>query len=138
MAKSPNVPTSRPFHRLPSASEIHDAGQEFVLRHVVVHLGTWPPAGEDLSRFSLLPPEADAIVILHGYPPDRATGDAWNYLRAPVRMVLVVDGPPASSDEFNELNAMRHLERLVVRTDSPSRSGFERLQRPLSFVRSVD
>jgi hypothetical protein len=37
-----------------------------------------------------------------------------------------------------DLNAMRGLERVVADVDPPSRAGFERLQRPLSFRRLVD
>jgi hypothetical protein len=33
----------------------------------------------------------------------------------------------------HDLNAMRGLERLVVDTDDPSMSGFEHLQRPVTF-----
>jgi hypothetical protein len=37
-----------------------------------------------------------------------------------------------------DLNGMRVLERVVADVDPPSRAGFERLQRPLSFRRIVE
>ena len=37
-----------------------------------------------------------------------------------------------------DLNAMRSLERVIAEMELPSRSGFERLQRPLSFLRRYD
>ncbi|MBI1799226.1 MAG: hypothetical protein HYR73_06025 [Candidatus Eisenbacteria bacterium] len=132
------IGTTVEFHRLPRPTEVQDANEQFLLRHVVVALAAWPRSDEDLSVFAALPPEADAIVIVPGYPPDRASLDAWEYSRGRIRMVLVVDGPPLSAGVFDDLNRMRHLERVVARMDHPSRAGFERLQRPLSFVKSVD
>ncbi len=126
--------TTIEFHHLPTPVEIQDAKELFVLRHVVVTLPAWPASDADLSRFSFLPPEADAIVILPGYPPDRTALDAWNYTSGNIRMVVVVDGPPESGSVLDELNLQRHLERVVARMSRPSRAGFERLQRPLSFV----
>jgi hypothetical protein len=35
------------------------------------------------------------------------------------------------------LNELRALERVIAEMDQPSRSGFERLQRPLSFRKIV-
>jgi hypothetical protein len=82
---------------------------------------------------AVLPEGADLIVILPGYPPSHAAAEAWNYLRVPLRIVLLVNGPPANRAGIDELNRMRGLERLVADMEYPSRSGFERLQRPLSF-----
>jgi hypothetical protein len=45
----------------------------------------------------------------------------------------VVDGPPADRGMIMEMNAMRGLVRVIADMPHPSRSGFERLQRPLSF-----
>ena len=75
----------------------------------------------------------DVIVVLPGYPPNRAAAQAWNYVGARLRIVAVVPGAPASSTIIGDLNTMRGLERVIAQMDEPSRSGFERLQRPLSF-----
>jgi len=130
--------TTVEFHHLPSPVELSDAVDQFALRHIVVVLPGWPQLSADLSRFSALPPEADAIVILPDYPPDRTALDAWNYARGRVRLIVVVDGPPRSPAQLDDLNTLRSLERVVARMPHPSRSGFERLQRPLSFVTAVD
>ena len=130
--------TTVEFHRLPGATELQDAAEQFAIRHVVVTLPAWPQSGIEMPRFGLLPPEADAIVILPGYPPDRAAIAAWNYVAGPIRLVMIVDGPPVSSVTLDDLNTMRHLERVVARMERPSRAGFERLQRPLSFMRTVN
>ena len=47
--------------------------------------------------------------------------------------MVVVPGPPPSIDAVTSLNQMRGLERVIAQMDQPSRVGFERLQRPLSF-----
>jgi hypothetical protein len=130
--------TSVEFHHLPEASELQDAGEQLALRHVVVALNAWPQGNLELPRFTFLPPEADAIVILPGYPPERASLDAWKGIAGRVRLVLVVDGPPADPGTLDDLNLMRNLERVVARMERPSRAGFERLQRPLSFVKLVE
>jgi hypothetical protein len=126
------------FHHLPSAAELSDAAGLFAIRHVVVMLPNWPQVSADLSRFGALPPEADVIVIVPGYAPDRTALDAWNYSRGRLRLIVVVDGPPMSPLQLDDLNTLRPLERVVARMDQPSRAGFERLQRPLSFVTTVD
>ena len=72
-------------------------------------------------------------MVLSGYPPTREAADAWNLLNVRTRLILVVDGPPTSSNAISDLNAMRALERVIVDTDEPTRSGFERIQRPISF-----
>jgi hypothetical protein len=130
--------TTVEFHRLPGPDELQDAAEQFAVRHVVVTLPAWPQNNDELPRFGSLPPEADAIVILPGYPPDRAAIAAWNYVAGPIRLVMLVDGPPESSVLLDDLNTMRHLERVIARMEHPSRAGFERLQRPLSFVHVVD
>lgn len=127
--------TSVVFDRMPSPREIRDLAYLTAVQHVVVSLPEWPGSYEQLLPLgqSLLPEGADLVVILPGYPPTRAAAEAWNYLRLPVRIVLVVDGPPAHRAGIDELNRMRGLERVVADMDEPSRTGFERLQRPLSF-----
>jgi hypothetical protein len=130
--------TTVEFHHLPGVDELQDAAEQFAIRHVVVVLPSWPQINADLSRFSVLPPEADAILVLPGYPPDRSALDAWNYARGHVRLIVVVDGPPMSPSQLDDLNTLRALERVVSRMPHASRSGFEHLQRPLSFVMTVD
>lgn len=130
--------TTVEFHHLPSVTELQDAAGLFALKHVVVMLPAWPQVNADLSRFSALPPEADAIVIVSGYAPDRSSIDAWNYARGHVRLVVVTDGPPLDPIQLDDLNKLRVLERVVARMPNPSRSGFEHLQRPLSFVTAAD
>lgn len=136
--------TTVQFARVPTASEIHDlaqlARQSFtpMLAHVVLALPAWPRDYEPLAVLNQLPDRTDVIVVLPGYPPSREAAEAWNYLNARLRLVLVVAGPPPSPGVVQDLNAMRHLERVIARMDEPSRAGFERLQRPLSFRKVVE
>ncbi|HTM58232.1 MAG TPA: hypothetical protein VL123_07440 [Candidatus Udaeobacter sp.] len=130
--------TSVEFHHLPEANELQDAAEQFALRHVVIALNAWPQGNLDLPRFGMLPEQADAIVILPGYPPDRTSLDAWRALGGRVRLVLQVDGPPEDRSILDDLNTLRNLERVVARMEHPTRAGFERLQRPLSFVKLVE
>jgi len=123
------------FTHLPSAAELHDLGYLPSVGHVVVSLPAWPAGWDRLQSLqqSVLPDGADLIVLLPGYPPSREAAQAWNYLRKPLRLVLVVKGPPVDREMILELNSMRALERVIADMPQPSRSGFERLQRPLSF-----
>lgn len=127
--------TSVVFDRLPSIKDIGDLAELTAVQHVVVALPEWPQGYEALLPLgqAILPEGADLIVILSGYPPSHVAAEAWNYLRGPLRLVLVVDGPPASRAGIDELNRIRGLERVIADMEYPSRSGFERLQRPLSF-----
>jgi hypothetical protein len=129
--------TTIEFHRLPTLGDLHDVERVLGARHVLVMLPEWPAPGADLSAFRLLPEGCDAIVVLPDYPPDHAALDQWNFATGPIRIVLVVFGPPGSNAILDDLNRMRYLERVVARMDEPSRAGFERLQRPLSFVTSA-
>jgi len=126
------------FPRIPTAGEIADLRQVPMLAHVVLALPAWPADYEPLMVLAQLPLEADAIVLLPGYPPSREAAEAWNLLQTRVRIVLLVDGPPPSHSVVSDLNAMRGLERVVAAMDPPSRAGFERLQRPLSFRKVVE
>ncbi len=126
------------FSRLPSVVEINELRQTTGLAHVVLALPAWPADYDELMGLGQLPPEADAIVVLDGYPPSREAAEAWNLVQASLRIVLLVDGPPPSSTVIADLNAMRGLERVIARIDPPSRAGFERLQRPLSFRKIVE
>ena len=60
------------FDRLPSASELYDALRVPGLTHLVLSLPAWPADVEALSPLDRVPPEADVIVVLPGYPPNRA------------------------------------------------------------------
>jgi hypothetical protein len=126
------------FPRLPSAAEIDDLRQMPGLAHVVIVLPDWPADLEPLLVLAQIPPEADGIVILPGYPPSRAAAEAWNLVPARLRIVIVADGPPPSQAAVQDLNGMRALERVIAEMDVPSRAGFERLQRPLSFRKVME
>ena len=78
------------------------------------------------------------MVVITGYPPTRAATEMWRYVQVPMRMIVVVPGPPPGRDMIDDLNAMPQLERVIAQMDQPSRTGFERLQRPLSFRMVVD
>ena len=78
-----------------------------------------------------MPDGVEIVVLLPGWPPTREALNAWNLVGGPLRVILVVDGPPADRALIGELNRMRPLERIIAQMEHPSRSGFERLQRPL-------
>ncbi len=126
------------FTRIPAPDEIGDLVQTPGLAHVVLVLDAWPANYEELAALDLLPPESDVIVLLRGYPPSREAAEAWNLVRSRLRMVLLVPDAPPSITVVQDLNAMRALERVIAEVDPPSRAGFERLQRPLSFLRIVE
>ena len=133
------IGTTVTFTHLPTISELHDLRVLPGLAHIVLALDTWPggytPA---IGALNTSPEEPDLIIVVAGYPPTRAAAEAWNYLTGRVRLLIVVDAPPPSSTVINDLNAMRYLERVIARMDNPSRSGFELLQRPLSFLKVMD
>lgn len=126
------------FTRIPEADEIGELRQTAGLAHLVLALDAWPESYEALAALDLLPPESDVIVLLRGYPPSRAAAEAWNLVSARLRMVLLVPDAPPSIAVVQDLNALRALERVIAEVDPPSRAGFERLQRPLSFLRIVE
>jgi len=126
------------FSRLPTLAEINELRQTSGLAHVVLALPDWPADYETLMGLGQLPPETDAIVVLPGYPPSREAADAWNLVQARLRIVVLVAGPPPSPTVVADLNGMRGLERVIAQIDPPSRAGFERLQRPLSFRKLVE
>jgi hypothetical protein len=123
------------FTRIPSAAEIHDLAYLEGVSHVLLQLPAWPAGVETLQPLAqaALPEGADLVVVLPGYPETHAQAAAWNLLRRPVRIVMVVDGPPVDRGTIFELNALHGLERVIADMPRPSRSGFERLQRPLAF-----
>jgi hypothetical protein len=132
------IGTTIQYSRIPTASEVHDATQLPGLAHIVLSLPYWPVDVEPLQALDQTPPETQVIVVLPGYPPNRAAAEIWNYVRASLRIVVVVPGAPPSLTVVGDLNTMRGLERVIAQMDEPSRSGFERLQRPLSFRKVVD
>jgi hypothetical protein len=121
------------FDRMPTAAELHDLHLVEYLQHVVVALPAWPAEYAKVEVLNGAPSDVDIVVVMRGYPESRAAAEAWNYLQARVRVVLLVQGPPERVGVLSDLNAMRQLERVIVQTEAPSRAGFERLQRPLSF-----
>ncbi|MGH7731697.1 MAG: hypothetical protein ACRENJ_10670 [Candidatus Eiseniibacteriota bacterium] len=132
------IGTTVHFSRVPTVSEVHDVAQLPGLAHLVLSLPEWPADFEPLRALDLTPPETQVIVVLSGYPPSQAAADLWSYVGATLRIVVVVTEPPPSPAEIGDLNTMRALERVIAEMDQPSRSGFERLQRPLSFRKVVD
>ncbi len=132
------IGTTVQFSRIPTASEVHDVAQLPGLANIVLSLPYWPVDLEPLQALDLTPPETQVIVVLPGYPPNRMAAQVWNYVGARLRIVVVVPDAPPSLAVIGDLNTMRGLERVIAQMDEPSRSGFERLQRPLSFRKVVD
>jgi hypothetical protein len=126
------IGTTVQYSRIPTASEINDLSFVRGLMRVVLVLDRWPDEYAPLESLNRMPVEVDLVAVLPGYPPSRGAAEAWNILGARTRIVVHADGPPPSGAVF-DLNAMRSLERIIVDTDDPSRAGFERLQRPISF-----
>ncbi len=127
------IGTTAQFSRVPTASDLNDLSQLPALAHVVLSLPAWPVDYSALEPLNHVTRDADVVVVLPGYPPSRAAVEGWNYLSARLRIVVVVTEAPESNARVDDLNAMRGLERVIVQMDLPSRSGFERLQRPISF-----
>jgi hypothetical protein len=132
--------TTVQYRRIPTITELADLTQLPALAHVVIALPEWPNDYGPLQALDRIPTGADLVVVLPGYPPSRGAADLWSYVNGvvPVRIILVVPGPPPSTDVINDLNSMRNLERVIVEMDYPARTGFERLQRPMSFRKVVD
>ena len=130
--------TTVQFKRMPTVVELHDLANVLGLQHVLITLPSWPLAYAPLDVLNQLPPDTDVIVVLPGYPPGRASAEAWNLVQARLRIVVVVPGEPPNINVIADLNEMRGLERVVAQMDEPSRTGFERLQRPLSFRKLVE
>lgn len=125
--------TTVQFARMPTLAEVTDLAMVTGLRRVVIALPAWPAGFAALEVLESLPVESEALVVLRGYPPTRAAAEAWNMVDARLRMVVVVGEPPPASGVIADLNTLRALERVIVESDAPARTGFERLQRPLSF-----
>jgi len=123
------------MRRMPTASDLEDLRFITGLHQVVLALPEWPAGYAELKPLSqvILPDGAEIVVLLPGWPPTHEALEAWNLVAGPLRMIVLVDGPPADRALLVEMNHVRPLERIIAQMDRPSRSGFERLQRPLSF-----
>jgi len=133
-----SIGTTVQFSRIPTVSEVYDAGQLLGSSRLVLSLPFWPVDLGALQALDQVPEEMQIIVVLPGYPPNRAAADAWNHVNTRLRIVVVVPGPPPSQAVIDDLNTLRGLERVIAQMDEPSRYGFERLQRPLSFRKIVE
>ena len=116
----------------------HDLLQLPGLSRIVLSFDAWPTDYSKIQGLNQAPDGVEVVAILPGWPPGRPASDAWNYLNIPMRIVVVVPGPPNSIDDATNLNQMRGLERVIAQMDEPSRSGFEHLQRPLSFRKIME
>ena len=102
---------------------------------LLLALPAWPATYGELKPIQevIMPEGAEIVVLLPGWPPTHEALGAWNLVGGNLRLIVVVDGPPADRSLIAELNHVRPLERVIAQMQHPSRSGFERLQRPLSF-----
>jgi hypothetical protein len=123
------------FRRIPTPADIANLAYYDNVQHLILQLPGWPEdfAGIEPLTKVILPQGTDVIVVLPGYPASPSRVRLWNMLRVPLRIVMVVDGPPTDRGMMLELNSMHGLERVIATMERPSRSGVERLQRPLSF-----
>ncbi len=129
--------TTVEYRRVPTTSELHDLTLLPGLARIVLSFDSWPLQYAPLDALNSTPDGVEIVVVLSGWPPSRAAAEAWNYVHVPMRIVVIVPGPPPSIMEVTGLNSMRALERVIAQMDEPSRSGFERLQCPLSFRKLV-
>ena len=129
--------TTVQYQRIPTVTELEDLNQLPALAHVLIALPAWPTDYAPLQPLDRVPYNADVVVVLPGFPPTRGATEVWGLVRPRLRIVVVVSGPPPSQNPILDLNTMRSLERVIVQNDYPSRSGFERLQRPMSFRKVV-
>jgi hypothetical protein len=123
------------MRRLPNTADLEDLRFINGLRQVVLALPEWPTTYAELKPLQqvILPDGVEIVVLLPGWPPTHEALGAWNLVGGALRVIIVVDGPPADRALIAEMNRMRPLERIIAQMDQPSRTGFERLQRPLSF-----
>ncbi len=131
----PGFGTHVVMRRLPNAADLEELRFVSGLRQVLVALPEWPATYAELRPMqqSILPEGAELVILLPGWPPTREALGAWNLVSGALRIIIVVDGPPGDRALITELNRVRSLERVIAQMEHPSRSGFERLQRPLSF-----
>ena len=131
----PGFGTHVVMRRLPSQGDLEELSFISGLRQVLVALPEWPATYAALRPIQqvVLPQGTELVVLVPGWPPTREALGAWDLLDANVRLIVVVSGPPADRALITELNRIRTLDRVIAQMEHPSRSGFERLQRPLSF-----
>ena len=123
------------MRRLPSAADLEDLRFISGLHQVLLALPEWPASYAELRPLqqAIMPEGVEVVVLLPGWPPTREALGAWNLVGGNLRLILIVNGPPADRALIAEINRTRPLERVIAQMEQPSRSGFERLQRPLSF-----
>jgi hypothetical protein len=132
----PGFGTHVVFRRLPNAADIEDLRFTTGVRQIVVALPEWPATYAEIQPLqqAILPTGSEMVVLLPGWPPTREALGAWNLVSGgALRIIVVVDGPPADRALITEFNRVRSLDRVIAQMDNPDRRGFERLQRPLSF-----
>lgn len=123
------------MRRLPTAADLNDLTAVQGFRQLLIALPQWPAGYAELRPLQqhVMPDGGEVVVLLPGWPPTREALAAWNMVGGNLRLIMVVGGPPADRALITELNRLRPLERVIAQMEYPSRSGFERLQRPLSF-----
>lgn len=131
------IGTTVQYRRLPTPAELHDLTQLPGLARIVLSFDSWPREYASLEVLNRAPQGVEIMVVISGWPSSRAAIDIWNYLSVPLRIVVIVPGAPSTAGDVANLNELRALERVIAEMDEPSRSGFERLQRPLSFRKIV-
>ena len=131
------IGTTVQYRRLPSATELHDLTLLPGLARIVLSFDSWPREYASLEVLNRAPQGVEIMVVISGWPPSRSAIDIWNYLSVPIRIVVIVPGAPSTAGDVANLNELHALERVIAEMDEPSRAGFERLQRPLSFRKIV-
>lgn len=131
----PGFGTQVVMRRLPTPADLSDLRYVTGLRQLVVALPAWPASYDELQPLqqAILPEGTELVVLLPGWPPTFQALDAWNMVGGSLRLIMLVDGPPTDRSMITELNRLRPLERVIAQMEYPERSGFERLQRPVSF-----
>jgi len=131
----PGFGTHVVMRRLPTQGDLEELSFISGLRQVLVALPEWPATYAALRPIQqvILPEGTELVVLVPGWPPTREALGAWDLLDANVRLIVVVSGPPADRALITEMNRIRTLDRIIAQMEHPSRTGFERLQRPLSF-----
>jgi hypothetical protein len=131
------IGTTVQYRRLPSPNELHDLTLLPGLARIVLSFDSWPREYASLEALNRAPQGVEIMVVISGWPPSRSAIDIWNYVSVPLRIVVIVPDAPSTAGDVANLNELRALERVIAEMDEPSRSGFERLQRPLSFRKII-
>jgi len=135
LEQDPGFGTQVVLRRLPTPADMSDLRYISGLRQLLVALPAWPASFDELQPLqqAILPEGTEMVVLLPGWPPTFQALDAWNMVGGSLRLIMLVDGPPTDRSMITELNRLRPLERVIAQMEYPERSGFERLQRPVSF-----